>query len=409
LSLGCGETLKKGADNVRLILKKLEESDLANLGDVDKKRIYVTMMTVDQAATKTAAELWHQGLLFTIWCDLHCLSLVVDQSRVAFGGKPKRGVDHPEQVLFDIIHLIRVHVGIGVFFELVAHQLNTMLREFGAGGDLFITSKVLQSKMKLVDQAPGNRWEAKETVASYLMDKKKVLFGGPEYNAYRTRLPCTHLEVLVLGLRTLFRDHHHAWYSQPSQGVCVCVCAWFERGPPPTFACSAERASTVLTWPCAHPPWATLLLNSKDAELYGEICHVLHLRSLLTDPWMLSQVLIQTSFCRGRVGLILDSNSDQSCTLLYCLWFQDRLYCGLLPPLLSSIFLCHTRPGCGRCCQAVGAPTAAASRAAKALGGRASMSPAALPRTAGGSKEAAFEAVSRGGAPPVCGKERGYS
>lgn len=215
MSLGCGEVLKEGDYNHRLIVNKLAAAGFRGCGE--ENNIYVTLQTVDQAANvKTAAQLQEQGLLFSIRCDLHCVSLVVDQSRCAWNGKPTKGKDHPEQVLFDIIHLIRVHVGVRVFFKLFADSVNVILEGKGAPGHLGVTCEDVRSAIELADKAPGNRWEAKEKVAYWLLREHPILWVGEEYDDYREFLPGTTLDILTHGLDVVFMDLYHGWYNQKS-------------------------------------------------------------------------------------------------------------------------------------------------------------------------------------------------
>ena len=94
-SIGSGETAKEGRENTYVLMNQLEQADLTELSDGTPVRL--TLMIVDQAGGKTAATLYLYGLIFVIWCDMHCISLVSEQQKVAFGAV-SQGTDHGTQL-----------------------------------------------------------------------------------------------------------------------------------------------------------------------------------------------------------------------------------------------------------------------------------------------------------------------
>ena len=115
-------------------------------------------------------------------------------------------------VLFNVIHVIRVHITVSTFFAHLAEDFNRILDEGGACGTLHFTGDALSRLVNLPDQAPGNRWEAQQKVADFLMNESPIL---PDAK-HRELLPFTRRTILIHGFVLLFSRQKHLWYSKKS-------------------------------------------------------------------------------------------------------------------------------------------------------------------------------------------------
>ena len=155
------ETGKLGSENADALFTVLDGLGLMANDPTGKPEVSVTAMGVDGAGAKVVAALEQRGLLFTIICDLHFLSLLAGCAKVCFG-KETVGSAHPYRLAFDVVNLIRNHITTDLFFNLLARALNEDIDENGGNFEPHVTPDEVQSKFGLVHRAMGSRWESVE-------------------------------------------------------------------------------------------------------------------------------------------------------------------------------------------------------------------------------------------------------
>ena len=127
---------------------------------------------------------------------------------------------HPVQFMHTLFRLIRVHVGVQIFFQHLHRFLDAKLREVGAPDSLHTCAVSMLTLADLGSVPMGSRWESMEKKAVKLRSKPELI--STEDTLLRFHLAragirdLSLLPMLELGLVAVGVYEHHSWFSQPS-------------------------------------------------------------------------------------------------------------------------------------------------------------------------------------------------
>lgn len=123
---------------------------------------------MDKAGSKVAVGLLVVGLIFTLVCECHCLSIVAGPSGFNAGfGTPKQGdYNHAFQLLHTVYRTIRKHCGKKMFFQHLHRHLDQKLIAAGAPDGVRTNADKMENLAGLGSTPMQARWESTEKLAS---------------------------------------------------------------------------------------------------------------------------------------------------------------------------------------------------------------------------------------------------